>query len=281
MDIRQIDRSLIVDTVRGLCIDACRLLPEDVYSALLSARSREQSGVARDILDELAENARIAREDSVPVCQDTGLALVFLETGNRCFFDFDLCEAVNEGVRRGYEEGFLRKSCVRHPLDRVNTGDNTPAVIHVRPVLGDKVRITVAPKGGGSENMSRARVFPPAAGREGVINYITDSVREAGANPCPPVILGIGLGGTLEVAARLSKEALLRDIGSVNPVAPDRELEEELLRRVNELDIGPAGYGGRTTALAVFVKSHPCHIASLPVAITFQCHAVRHREAVI
>ncbi len=281
MDIRQIDRGLIVDAVRDLCIEACTRLPEDVYSALLEARSCEPGEMARDILEELAENARIARDDSVPVCQDTGLALVFVEIGNRCLCDFDLCEAVNEGVRRGYGEGFLRKSCVRHPLDRVNTGDNTPAVIHLKLAQGDKIRITVAPKGGGSENMSRVKVFPPAAGREGVIGYILDSVREAGANPCPPIILGIGLGGTIEVAARLSKEALLRDIGSVNPVPADRDLEEELLRRVNELDIGPAGYGGRTTALAVFVKSHPCHIASLPVAITFQCHAARHKEAVI
>ncbi|MBR4748061.1 MAG: fumarate hydratase [Abditibacteriota bacterium] len=281
MDIRQIDRGLIVDAVRDLCIEACTRLPEDVYSALLEARSCEPGEMARDILEELAENVRIARDDSVPVCQDTGLALVFVEIGNRCLCDFDLCEAVNEGVRRGYGEGYLRKSCVRHPLDRVNTGDNTPAVIHLKLAQGDKIRITVAPKGGGSENMSRVKVFPPAAGREGVIGYILDSVREAGANPCPPIILGIGLGGTIEVAARLSKEALLRDIGSVNPVPADRDLEEELLRRVNELDIGPAGYGGRTTALAVFVKSHPCHIASLPVAITFQCHAARHKEAVI
>ena len=281
MQLRRVDKSEIADTVRRLCIEASCELPRDVYRALQRAREAEGDTLAGAVAQELLDNADIALAEQVPICQDTGLAIVFLEIGRRCVMDFDLCEAVNEGVRRGYTEGYLRKSIVRHPLDRVNTGDNTPAVIHLKLTEGDRIRIIVAPKGGGSENMSALKVFPPAAGREGVKGFVLDCVRQAGANPCPPVILGIGLGGTAEAAALLSKEALLREIGSVNPDPLDRALEEELLEEVNGLGIGPAGYGGRTTALAVFVKSRPCHIASLPVAVTFQCHAARHREAVI
>ena len=281
MQLRHIDKSVITETVRSLCIEACCLLPRDVYAALQKARKAEGDTLAGSVVQELLDNADIAAREQVPICQDTGLAIVFLEIGRRCVLDFDIYEAVNEGVRRGYSEGYLRKSAVRHPLDRVNTQDNTPAVIHLKLTDGDSVRITVAPKGGGSENMSALKVFPPAAGREGVRAFVLDCVRQAGANPCPPVIVGIGLGGTAEAAALLSKEALLREVGSVNPVPADRALEEELLEQINGLGIGPAGYGGKTTALAVFVKSRPCHIASLPVAVTFQCHAARHREAVI
>lgn len=279
--IRHIERESVVCKVKELCIEACQQLPRDVYSAICRAEESEKGTLAGSVFGELRENADIASSENVPICQDTGLALVFLEVGRDVHFDFDLYEAVNEGVRQGYGEGYLRKSCVRHPLDRVNTGDNTPAIVHLKLTSGDKVKITVAPKGGGSENMSSVKVFPPAAGREGVINHIVKCVKEAGANPCPPIVLGIGLGGTIEIAAKLSKQALLREIGSVNPNPINEALEKDILEAVNKLNIGPAGYGGKTTALAVFVESHPCHIASLPVAITFQCHAARHKEAVI
>ncbi|MBP5274438.1 MAG: fumarate hydratase [Abditibacteriota bacterium] len=279
---RHIDKEAFTETVAALCIKACTCLPEDVYDALLAAREREAEGsLARCVLEELAENARIAAEEGVPVCQDTGLAIVFLEIGREAVLDFDIRDAVCEGVRRGYGDGYLRKSVAKHPLCRENTGDNTPPVVHMSLTEGEHIKITVAPKGGGSENMSSVKVFPPAAGRQGVIDHVKECVRSAGANPCPPIILGIGLGGTIEAAALCSKKALLRRLGSENPVPEDAALEQDILREVNSLNIGPAGYGGRTTCLGVFVKSIPCHIASLPVAVTFQCHAARHAEAVL
>lgn len=230
------------------------------------------------MLEQLIENARIAREEQMPICQDTGIALVFVEIGQDAHIvGGGLSEAINEGVRRGYDEGYLRKSVVRHSLDRANTGDNTPAVVHTEIVPGDGLKITVCPKGGGCENMSAAKMLTPAEGRGGVKRFVVETVREAGPNPCPPIIVGVGLGGTLEKAALLSKKAILRRVGepSANPI--DAELERELLAAVNETGVGPAGYGGRVTALAVHVESYPCHIASLPVAITLQCHAARHK----
>lgn len=276
---REVSASLIADRVRAACIDACNNLPCDVLNALSRAREVEESAAGRDVLDQLIENARIASDEQMPICQDTGFAVVFVRLGQEVHITGGALEdAINEGVRRGYDEGYLRKSIVRHPLDRVNTRDNTPAVIHTEIVPGDALSITIAPKGGGSENMSAARMLKPSDGAEGVKRFVVETVREAGSNPCPPVIVGVGLGGTLEKAALLSKKAILRRVGepSVNPV--DAGLERGLLALVNDTGIGPSGLGGRITALAVHVESYPCHIASLPVAVTIQCHAARHME---
>jgi len=278
---REIAASDIADRVRTACVEACLVLPDDVASALSNALEAESSETGRAVLEELIENARIAREERAPICQDTGLTLVFVEIGQDVHVvGASIAEAVNEGVRRGYEEGYLRKSIVRHPLDRVNTGDNTPAVIHYEIVPGDGLSIAVAPKGGGSENMSLAKSLPPSAGRAGVIEFVVQTVRDAGSNPCPPIIVGVGLGGTIEKAALLSKKAILRRTGvpGLNPI--DASLETDLLQAVNATGVGPAGLGGIATALAVHVESYPCHIASLPVAVTIQCHAARHRTIV-
>lgn len=279
---RDITTQEIIDGVRYACIEACNVLPNDVLAALERVRAVEKSPVGRKVLDQLIENARIAREEAVPICQDTGLTLVFVELGQEVHITGgSLIEAINEGVRRGYEEGYLRKSVVRHPLERINTGDNTPAVIYVDIVSGDGLKITVAPKGGGSENMSAAKMLKPSDGVDGVKRFVVEIVREAGSNPCPPIIVGVGLGGSLEKAAILSKKAVLRPIGepSLDPI--DAKLETELFSLVNNTGIGPSGLGGRATALAVHVESYPCHIASLPVAVTLQCHAARHKTILI
>ena len=274
---REIAAKLITEKVKLACIDACRNLPRDVLDALQRSREIEESPAGREVLDQLIENARIARDDQVPICQDTGLTLVFAQIGQDAHIvGGDLSDAINEGVRRGYDEGYLRKSIVRHPLDRANTGDNTPAVIHTEIVPGDRVTITVAPKGGGSENMGAAKMLVPADGFEGVKRFVVETVRNAGSNPCPPIILGVGLGGTLEKAALLSKKAVLRRVGEPSGNPKDAQIERELLAVVNDTGVGPAGLGGRVTALAVHVESYPCHIGSLPVAVTIQCHAARH-----
>ncbi len=277
MMIRQVCTDAITSGVREACIRACTDLPEDALQALLGARDVEESAVGRDVLDQLIENANIAKTEQMPICQDTGLALVFVELGQDAHVvGGDLLDAINEGVRQGYGDGYLRKSIVRHPLDRVNTADNTPAVVHIEIVPGDRLKITVAPKGGGSENMSIAKVLKPADGAEGVKRFVVETVRAAGSNPCPPIIVGVGIGGTLEKAALLSKKAILRRVGEPSRKEIDADLERELLAAVNDTGVGPSGLGGRVTALAVHVESHPCHIASLPVAITIQCHAARH-----
>ncbi len=276
---REIPTADITQRVRTACVEACYNLPGDVSRALTRAREIEESPAGREVIDQLIANAEIAREGQFPICQDTGFALVFVELGQDVHISGGgLYEAINEGVRQGYEEGYLRKSIVRHPLERVNTGDNTPAVIHTDVVPGDKLKITVAPKGGGSENMSAAKVLKPSDGLEGVKRFVVETVRNAGPNPCPPVVVGVGIGGTLEHAALISKKAILRTIGvsSANPL--DARLESELLEAVNKTGVGPSGLGGRVTALAVHVESYPCHIASLPVAVTLQCHAARHKE---
>ena len=274
---REIDAQLITENVSRACIEACCVLPDDVLDALRLARGVEESPAGKDVIEQLIENAEIARSRRMPICQDTGFAIVFVELGQDAHIvGGDLYDAINEGVRRGYEEGYLRKSIVGHPLDRKNTGDNTPAVIHVEIVPGDGVKITIAPKGGGSENMSAAKMLTPAEGFEGVKRFVVDSVRNAGSNPCPPIVVGVGLGGTLEKAALLSKKAVLRHVGQPSANIGDAEIERELLAAVNDTGVGPAGLGGRVTALAVHVESYPCHIASLPVAITIQCHAARH-----
>jgi len=279
---REVDVSEIADVVAKLSIEACCELGADVMAALETALEHEESPTAREVLKEIIENDKIAADETVPMCQDTGVAVIFLEVGQDVHFvGGDLNEAINRGVAQGYTEGYLRKSLVAHPLKRKNTGDNTPAVVHVEIVPGDRVRVRFAPKGGGSENMSTVRMMAPAAGREGVKKFVVDWVSQAGANPCPPVIVGVGLGGTFEKAALLAKKALLREIGERAKDPDDAQLERAILEEVNELGIGPQGFGGRITALEVFVESHPCHIASLPVAVNLQCHAARHKEAVV
>jgi fumarate hydratase subunit alpha len=275
---REISTQLITDNVKRACIEACCNLPDDVMDALKRSREIEESPAGKDVIEQLIENAEIARNERMPICQDTGFAIVFAEIGQDAHVvGGDLYEAINEGVRQGYQEGYLRKSIVRHPLDRKNTGDNTPAVIHTEIVPGDRVSITIAPKGGGSENMSAAKMLTPADGFEGVKRFVVDAVRSAGSNPCPPIVVGIGLGGTLEKAALLSKKAVLRTVGEASANSRDADIERELLAAVNDTGVGPSGLGGRVTALAVHVESYPCHIASLPVAITIQCHAARHK----
>lgn len=279
---REISASDITRLLKTACIEACWSLPGDVFDSLRDSRQVEESPAGKDVLDQLVENAEIAYNEQVPICQDTGLALVFVDLGQDAHVvGGGLYDAINEGVRQGYEDGYLRKSIVRHPLDRVNTQDNTPAVIHTTIVDGDGLKITVAPKGGGSENMSVAKVFPPAAGAAGIRQFVVETVRNAGPNPCPPIIVGVGIGGTMEKAGILSKRAILRKIGESSPNPTDAKLEADLLKAVNDTGVGPSGYGGRVTALAVNVESYPCHIASLPVAITLQCHAARHKEIVL
>jgi fumarate hydratase subunit alpha len=268
----------ITSAVRQLCIDACTILGEDVIQALERARASEESAVGCEILDRIIENAAVAKADGVPLCQDTGMAVVFLEIGQDLHIEGgSLAEAVHEGVRLGYENGFLRKS-VLHPITRINTKDNTPAVIHTEIVPGDRLKITLAPKGFGSENMSRVTMFPPSAGMEAVKDFVVQRVQESGGNPCPPIVVGLGVGGTFEKAALIAKKALLRPLGTVNLDPLLADLEAELLELINSLGIGPMGLGGKTTALAVHVNIYPTHIASLPCAVNIQCHSCRHRE---
>jgi fumarate hydratase subunit alpha len=280
---RDIDSKEVTQAVSRLFQEANLFLPEDVLASLRQARKTEESPVGREVLDKILENAEIAAKDKIPLCQDTGTAVVVLELGQEVHITGgDLYTAVNEGVRQGYNAGYLRKSMVRQPYSaRVNTKDNTPAVIYTEIVPGDKLKIIVMPKGGGAENMTRLAMLPPAAGRQGVIDFVVDAVDEAGSNPCPPVIVGVGIGGTVERALLLAKKALLRRVGDPNPDGEVAELEKEILRRVNNLGIGPMGYGGRTTALAVHAEVFPAHIASLPVAVNLQCHSARHKETVL
>ncbi len=278
---RVIPAERITEAIKDLAIRANYDLGEDVLTALKNGRDSEESPVGREILDQLLENAEIAAKERVPMCQDTGYAAVFVEIGHDAFIEGDIQAAVDEGVRQGYEEGYLRKSIVGDPLRRKNTGDNTPAALTVEFVPGDKVTVTIAPKGGGSENMSMARQFAPAVGRQGVIDFVVNRVKESGSNPCPPVVVGVGIGGTFDLCARLAKKSLMRDIGIRHPDPFYAELELEILEQVNNLGIGPMGLGGKVTALDVHVEYYPCHIASLPVAVNMQCHAARHKTAVI
>jgi fumarate hydratase subunit alpha len=280
---REIKAKHITETVARLCQEANFYLGEDVLSALKKAREQEESPAGRDTLDQILKNAEIAAKEQMPLCQDCGLAVVFLEIGQDVHITGgSLYDAVNEGVRKGYAEGYLRKSVVKQPYSaRVNTKDNTPAVIHIEIVPGDKLKVTVAPKGGGSENMSRFTVLKPAQGRQGVVDFVVNTVEEAGSNPCPPTIVGVGIGGTAEKAMMMAKKALLREVGKPSPDPENAELEKELLQRINATGIGPGGTGGRFTSLAVHVETFPAHIASLPVAVNIQCHSARHKEAVL
>lgn len=280
---REISTEQITQEVARLCIEANYHLGQDVLDALRYAREKEISPVGQVVLDQILQNAEIAAQGELPLCQDTGLAVVFLELGQGVHIvGGDLYEAINEGVRQGYQRGYLRKSVVDRPFSaRVNTRDNTPAVIHADIVPGDKLKITVAPKGGGSENMSYLKMFSPAAGRPGIINWVVECVDKSGANPCPPIIVGVGIGGTMDRTTLLAKKALFRPVGQPHPDPEVAELEAEILERVNRLGIGPQGLGGRVTALAVHVETFPCHIASLPAAVNIQCHSARHKEAVL
>lgn len=277
----KISAGKIAGAVAQLCMQANRMLPGDVCAALARARAREESEIGRQILANLEENAKIARENQVPICQDTGMAVVFVELGQELKVEGDLYAAIDAGVARGYTEGYLRKSVVRHPLDRINTGDNTPAIVHLRLVPGDKMKIIVAPKGFGSENMGGLKMLKPSDGRKGVVDFVRSVVDTAGANPCPPIIVGVGLGGTMEYATFLAKRALLRKVGEPAEHPLDRELEVELEREINSLGIGPQGFGGIVTAFSVHVESYPTHIAGLPVAVNINCHAARHAEIIL
>ena len=278
---REINVTLITEKVRDLCIKANTDLGEDVLQAFNRAIEKEESPLGVEILKELEENARIAKEEKVAICQDTGFAVIFIELGQEVhLIGGDLREAIYEGVRQGYRDGYLRKS-ICHPFTRANTGDNTPAIIHTEIVPGEKVKITVAPKGGGSENMSRVVMLTPSDGIEGIKRYVVQRVKESGSNPCPPTIVGIGIGGTFEQAALLAKKSLLRPLGSRNQDPELDKLEKAILTEINKLGIGPQGLGGRTTSLAVHILMIPCHIASLPLAVNIQCHAQRHKEIVI
>lgn len=275
---RTISTDQIIEAVKDLCIDAACILNDDIREKIKEAKQQEESPFAKSILDQLLENARIAKEDRVPLCQDTGMAVVFLRLGQDVHITGgSLYAAIDEGVRRGYSQGYLRKS-VLDPLTRENTGDNSPAVIHTEIVDGDRLEITLAPKGFGSENMSKLAMLKPSDGIEGIKAFVLDTVIEAGANPCPPIIVGIGIGGTMDKAAYIAKRSLLRRLGEKNPDPQLAQLELELLGLVNSTGIGPQGLGGKTTALAVHIAAFPTHIAGLPVAINIQCHCARHRS---
>lgn len=280
--VRSVNVELLTENIKEMCIQANHYLAPDMDKAMKEAHERETKPLAKQILGQLLENLEIAGEDMIPICQDTGMAVVFLKIGQDVHFEGgSVEEAVNEGVRQGYAEGYLRKSVVGDPLLRVNTKDNTPAIIHYELVPGDKVEILVAPKGFGSENMSKIHMLKPADGVEGVKEAIINTVREAGPNACPPVVVGVGIGGTFEKAAILAKKALTREIGTHSELPHVRELEEELLAKINEIGLGPAGLGGDTTALAVNINTYATHIAGLPVAVNICCHVNRHAHRFI
>lgn len=274
---RKIQLADVTAKIKEMFIDACENIPANVLATLKSAAAEEQSPLGKDIIEKIVENDLLAQKAHLPICQDTGVAVVMLTIGSEVVFEGDIYEAVNEGVRQAYTEGYLRKSVVRHPLDRVNTKDNTPAVVHLKLVPGDTFRIDVAPKGGGSENMSVVKMLIPADGVEGIKKLVLDTVFNAGGKPCPPVIVGLGIGGNFEKCAMMAKEALFREIDDKSPDPIARKLEEELLEEINNLGVGPMGFGGTKTCLAVKVNTYPCHIASLPVAVNIQCHAARHK----
>ena len=278
---REISAQLITETVKRLCIEANCYLPGDLQQRLEDCCAAEPWPQAKEILDRIVENYTIAREKAQPICQDTGVACVFLKIGQDVHVTGSIEDAVNEGVRQGYGEGYLRKSVVRDPLDRVNTGDNTPAMIYYELVPGDKLEITVAPKGFGSENMSAIKMLRPSDGLQGVKDFVKKVVEDAGPNPCPPIVVGVGVGGTFDKAAYLAKKALMRSVDERNADPFYARLEEELLAEINELGIGPQGFGGKTTALAVNIEKFPTHIAGLPVAVNINCHVTRHKTEVL
>ncbi|HHI87906.1 MAG TPA: fumarate hydratase [Candidatus Cloacimonetes bacterium] len=280
---REVDVKDIIPVVKKLCIDANYYIGEDILEKIRECYEKEESPTAKEVLSILLENYELAASEKMPSCQDTGVAVVFVELGQDVHIvGGDFYEAIHEGVRQGYKDGYLRKSLVTDPIiDRVNTKDNTPALIYTDIVPGDKIKITVAPKGGGSENMSEVKMMKAADGIEGVVDFVVDRVRRSGGNPCPPIVVGVGLGGNFEQSALLAKKALLRPLNESHPEDKWAKIEEEILEKVNNLGIGPQGFGGRTTALGVSIMHKPCHIASMPVAVNIQCHAARHKSAVI
>jgi fumarate hydratase subunit alpha len=279
---RELRVSEITAAVKQLCIDSNTLLPEDVEKRLKECLEKEESPTGKEVLSKILENSEIGRRERDPLCQDTGFAVFFIELGQDVrLTGGSFQDAVNEGVRQGYKDGYLRKSILSDPIERKNTGDNTPAIIYTDIVPGDKVKITIAPKGGGSENMSEVKMLSPSAGVQGVKDFVVDRVKRSGANPCPPVVVGVGIGGTFDKCAQIAKKALLRPIGSKHPNPFYAGLEDELLEKVNKIGIGPQGFGGRCTALAVHIETYPCHIASFPVSVNMQCHVARHKEIVI
>lgn len=271
----------LTEKIEEMFIDACENIPNNVLECLYNAKAKENSDLGKEVIDRIIQNDLLAREKHLPLCQDTGVAVVFLEVGYDVHFDGDIYDAINAGVSNAYTKGHLRKSVVKHPLDRINTKDNTPAIVHVKFIPGDKVKIHVAPKGGGSENMSLVKMLIPADGVEGIKKLVLDTVFSGGGKPCPPIIVGIGLGGNLEKSALLAKESLMREIDDINEDPILAKLENELLREINLLGVGPMGFGGDVTCLAVKINAYPCHIASLPVAINIQCHASRHKTFVL
>ena len=278
---KKIERKTIIENVKNMLMDSVKTLHQEVIDAFVSSREKEQNPLAKNILDKILENHEIANSKDIPLCQDTGLVVCFLEIGRELYFDYDLDEAINVGVSQAYIEGYLRKSVVKHPLNRINTLDNTPAVIHHEFIPGDKLIIHIAPKGGGSENMSTLKMLSPSDGREGIIKFVLDTITKGGGRPCPPLIVGVGIGGNFEKCAWLAKKAILRPLGDLTENPIDRELEIELMERINKLDVGPMGLGGDTTCIGVKVNSFPCHIASLPVAVNLQCHSARKNEVIL
>jgi len=278
---RTIDVKQIVDAVEQLCMDANFNLSSDIYDAMKEA-AKTENALGAEVLNILVENADLAHKDQVAMCQDTGMAVVFVEIGQQVMVEGgDLTEAINEGVRRGYKKGFLRTSVVGDPIERTNTKDNTPAVIHYNIVSGDKLKITITPKGFGSENMSALKMLVPSDGIDGVMDFVVETVKKGGQNACPPLVIGVGVGGTMEKAALLAKTALLRPVDSTHSNEAWRNIEAKLMERINALNIGPAGLGGATTALCVNIETYPTHIAGLPVAVNINCHATRHAEAIL
>ena len=279
---REINAAVITDVIERLCIEANQVLPEDVKQAIGQCRACEDGEIACKILDDIIENYKIAENEQVPICQDTGMACVFLEIGQDVHITGgDLTDAVNEGVRRGYEKGYLRKSVVKDPVRRGNTGDNTPAMLYTEIVPGEQIKVTVGPKGFGSENMSAIRMFKPSAGLQGIKDFILETVEAAGPNPCPPMVVGVGIGGTFDKAALLAKKALMRSVDSENEDSFYADLEKEMLEKINELGIGPQGFGGKTTAIGLNIETMPTHIAGMPCAINISCHVTRHKTEVI
>lgn len=279
---REISTVKITEVIRELCIEANEHLPEDVKCAIREHRSKEDGNIAKGILDNIIENFDIADNENVPICQDTGMACIFMEIGQDVHITGgDLTEAVNEGVREGYKDGYLRKSVVIDPIRRGNTGDNTPAILYTEIVPGNQIKITVGPKGFGSENMSRIMMFKPSAGLQGIKDFIIETVKIAGPNPCPPMVVGVGIGGTFDRCALLAKKALMRPLDSKNPDPFYAELEDEMLEKINELGIGPQGLGGRTTAIGLNIETYPTHIAGMPCAVNINCHVTRHKSAII
>lgn len=279
---RQLDAKLITEAVEGLFIDAACNLGSDVENAIKTSLSSEESPLGKNILNQILQNIQVGKNESIPICQDTGVAVIFVELGQDLHITGGyIYDAINEGVRRAYANGYLRKSMVKSPINRVNTGDNTPAIIHTEIVPGDNLKITAAPKGAGSENMSTLKMLKPSDGIEGIKEFVLDSVVKAGSNPCPPIILGIGIGGTFEKCTYLAKKALLRELGQNNQDPAIAELEKEILKEVNKTGIGPQGLGGSTTCLGVNILTYPTHIAALPVALNIQCHAARHKDIIL